>query len=88
MEYVKCENCQCWDEERGYIETKRDDWGLCTRRAPNSVYSMPKTSMYLFAVPFTKKIRSLRILKDNISFTSNFSGMPKNAGCWEGIPKT
>jgi hypothetical protein len=87
MELVKCKDCQCWDKESGFKETKRDDWGICRRKAPNMVYTQPKTAMYVFRIPFIKKVFNLPLYRYNVSFYSEFVGMPETAGCWEGISR-
>ena len=87
MELVKCKNCQCWDKEEGFAASKRDDWGICRRKAPNMVYSQPKTAFYGFFIPFTSKSFRFPFYRINVSFYSEFVGMPETAGCWEGISK-
>ncbi len=91
MQYVKCENCQCWSPDAFELkDDPKDDpnytrRGICARHAPASLAVMPNIHVYYVRI-FGRWFKT-GITRYNISNTGIRCTMRRDQGCWEGVPR-
>ena len=88
MEYVKCEDCKCWDKEHWLIkDDKRYDgkFAVCNRHAPAmNPGALKQTTKYIFKEGEDEGSR------DAMYISQTQRGVPStryDEGCWEGVSK-
>jgi hypothetical protein len=86
MEYVKCENCQCWDTESfiklfAGLPGINGKTGFCRRHAPRpttAIYAISCIAkMFLFKTTYSAYVQNLMVQPQTMH----------DVGCWEGIKK-
>jgi len=96
MQFVKCENCQCWNQDHWVYDNEKLTlgkeknclFGICQRHAPTvfAVNTNSPSRSYYLKIPFSKRTFPIGIYQFSVS-QRVLPSMRYDEGCWEGIPK-